>query len=253
MTLYLIGIGLSDAQDITLKGLETIRKCHSVYLEGYTSLMSCSIDELEKVYGKKIVFLKREDVENEREKITLEARTHDVALLIIGDVFSATTHADIILDSRKKNVSVKVIFNASIMTAIGITGLQLYTFGKTVSIPYPSKGFAPDSFFEGFLENKQRGLHTLFLLDIKADEGRYMSVPEAIALMIAAAEKRKNNGFTKQTLCVGCARLGCGDMLIRSGTAEELLGMDFGKPPHCLIVPGDLHFIEEEMLEIWKG
>ena len=33
MTLYFIGIGLSDEKDISVKGLEIIRKCDSVYLE----------------------------------------------------------------------------------------------------------------------------------------------------------------------------------------------------------------------------
>ena len=33
MTLYLIGLGLNDEKDISIKALETIRKCESVYLE----------------------------------------------------------------------------------------------------------------------------------------------------------------------------------------------------------------------------
>jgi diphthamide biosynthesis methyltransferase len=27
---------------------------------------------------------------------------------------------------------------------------------------------------------------------------------------------------------------------------------DFGPPPHCLIIPGRLHFIEEEALAQWQ-
>jgi len=37
--LYLIGLGLSDETDITVKGLETVRKCSRVYLEAYTSIL----------------------------------------------------------------------------------------------------------------------------------------------------------------------------------------------------------------------
>lgn len=37
--LYLIGLGLSDETDITVKGLETVKKCARVYLEAYTSIL----------------------------------------------------------------------------------------------------------------------------------------------------------------------------------------------------------------------
>jgi diphthamide biosynthesis methyltransferase len=37
--LYLIGLGLSDETDITVKGLETVKKCSRVYLEAYTSIL----------------------------------------------------------------------------------------------------------------------------------------------------------------------------------------------------------------------
>ena len=36
MTLYLIGIGLSDEKDITVKGLELVKKAKKVFLESYT-------------------------------------------------------------------------------------------------------------------------------------------------------------------------------------------------------------------------
>jgi diphthamide biosynthesis methyltransferase len=37
--LYLIGLGLSDETDISVKGLETVRKASRVYLEAYTSIL----------------------------------------------------------------------------------------------------------------------------------------------------------------------------------------------------------------------
>lgn len=44
--LYLIGLGLSDANDITVKGLKTIENCKKVYLEAYTSILGVDKDEL---------------------------------------------------------------------------------------------------------------------------------------------------------------------------------------------------------------
>jgi diphthine synthase len=40
---------------------------------------------------------------------------------------------------------------------------------------------------------------------------------------------------------------------MKAGGAEELAGMDFGSTPHSLIVPGELHFMEEEYLEAFGG
>lgn len=43
---YIIGLGLGDAKDITVKGLEIIKKCDRVYLESYTSLLTVGQEEL---------------------------------------------------------------------------------------------------------------------------------------------------------------------------------------------------------------
>jgi len=37
--LYLIGLGLSDETDITVKGLEIVKNASRVYLEAYTSIL----------------------------------------------------------------------------------------------------------------------------------------------------------------------------------------------------------------------
>ena len=57
--------------------------------------------------------------------------------------------------------------------AIGATGLQLYSFGQTVSIPYFDGSWRPDSFVDRILSNRAAGLHTLCLLDIKVKEPDY--------------------------------------------------------------------------------
>lgn len=37
--LYLVGLGLADETDITVKGLEVVKKAERVYLEAYTSIL----------------------------------------------------------------------------------------------------------------------------------------------------------------------------------------------------------------------
>lgn len=44
--LYFIGLGLGDAKDITVKGLEIIRQCSRVYLEAYTSILTVGKEAL---------------------------------------------------------------------------------------------------------------------------------------------------------------------------------------------------------------
>lgn len=44
--LFLVGLGLGDAKDITVKGLEVVKKCKRVYLEAYTSILTVGKDAL---------------------------------------------------------------------------------------------------------------------------------------------------------------------------------------------------------------
>jgi hypothetical protein len=44
--LYLIGLGLADEKDITVKGLEIVRKVERVYLEAYTSILLVDYEKL---------------------------------------------------------------------------------------------------------------------------------------------------------------------------------------------------------------
>ena len=86
MTLNLIGIGINNEKDITIKGLEVVKKCNKVYLEDYTSALNCSLKDLEREYGKKIIPADRDLIEN-KDTILKEAKTSEIALLIIGDIF----------------------------------------------------------------------------------------------------------------------------------------------------------------------
>ena len=252
MTLYIIGMGLTDEKDITLKGLEIIKQCDIIYMENYTSLMQCSLADLEKLYGKKILLADRTTSEQGDEKIIEEAKHKNVAFLVIGDPFSATTHMELFKLAKEKKVEVQVIHNASILTAMGMTGLQLYKFGKTTSIPFIEYHPHLETPYNVFRENNLLGSHTLFLLDLKPEQKKFMTVNEALDILESIEKRKKENVIKDTMLVVGCARLGADDFIIKSGTLKEIKRFDFGKPPHCLIIPGKLHFIEEEMIKMWK-
>lgn len=260
MTLHIIGIGLNNEKDITIRGLELIKKSEFVYLEVYTSKLNCTFTELAEFYNKQITLATREIVEGggnvrgneEGNEIIEHAKTKEVAFLVIGEPFSATTHIDLFMQAKKNGIRVTVTHNSSVLTAVGITGLQLYKFGKTTSLPYPEKNFQPETAYDVIKQNKAIGLHSLVLLDIKLDQQRFMTVNEGITILFVIEQTRKEKVFTSDTLCVGVARAGSETVIIRAGTAEEVLAADFGAPMHCLIVPGNLHFMEEDALRMWK-
>jgi len=135
MTLYLIGVGLQDEKDISVKGLEIVKRCSKVYLENYTSQLQCTVETLETFYGKEVIVADREKSENGVQAILEEAKEKDVAFLIIGAPFAATTHVEFLLEAKKQQVKVEVVENASVLTAVGITGLFLYKFGRVTTIP----------------------------------------------------------------------------------------------------------------------
>lgn len=249
MTFYMIGIGLNDEKDISVKGLEFVKKADKVFLESYTSKLSVPVKRLEEFYDQDIVSADRNMVEKGSDDILGDANEKNIVFLVVGDVFSATTHTDLFLRAKEKNIDVEIVHNASVLTAVGVTGLELYKFGKTTSMPYPEKSFNPTTAYDVIKQNQEYGLHTLVLLDIKPD--RNMTVNEVIEILWKIEAEKKGEVFTKNTMVLGCARLG-GDFKIKYGKAREVIKKNFGNPLHCLIVPGKLHFVEEEALEQWK-
>ncbi|MBS3176271.1 diphthine synthase [Candidatus Woesearchaeota archaeon] len=252
MTLTLIGLGLNDEKDITLKGLEAIKNADIIYLESYTSILQTSFENLEKFYGKKITLANRDVVENKAEQTILkDAKTKNVAFLVIGDIFGATTHTDLVLRAKQQNIEVKYVHNTSILTAVGETGLQLYKFGKTTSIPFDNHNVeAP---YNVVKQNKSLNMHTLILLDLNPEQNKFLTINQAIEYFLRMEEKKKENVINNKTIFIACARLGSSEGIIKAGTEKQLPNIDFGKPPYCLIIPGDLHFLEEEFLEMFKA
>ncbi len=234
--LYLIGIGLGNEKDLTLNALEIIKKADFVYLENYTSSLNFKIKEMEKLTDKEIIAADRNLAEN-TDEIVDNAEDNNVAFLVKGDVFSATTHADIFLRAKKRNIECKILHNASILTAIGDTGLSLYKFGKAVSIPFENANIKTP--YEILNENEK--MHTLILLDLKPDENKYMNFKEGLNYLI-------KNGFNSERKIVICAALGTDNSVIKYGMTRELLNESIEIYPQSIIVPGELHFIEEEML-----
>ncbi|MEQ2158026.1 diphthine synthase [Goodea atripinnis] len=130
--LYLIGLGLGDATDITVKGLQAVKSCSRVYLEAYTSILTVGKEALEEYFGKQLILADRDLVEQGADEILKDADVTDVAFLVVGDPFGATTHSDLVLRAVNAGIPYKVIHNASIMNAVGCCGLQVSIHWESV-------------------------------------------------------------------------------------------------------------------------
>ncbi|KAJ6658387.1 hypothetical protein lerEdw1_020091 [Lerista edwardsae] len=268
--LYLVGLGLGDAKDITVKGLEVVKQCSRVYLEAYTSILTVGKEALEEFYGKELILADRETVEQEADTILKDAHLCDVAFLVVGDPFGATTHSDLVLRAVKLGIPYRVIHNASILNAVGCCGLQLYNFGETVSIVFWTDTWKPESFFDKIAKNRRNGMHTLCLLDIKVKEQslenlmrgkkiyeppRYMTVNEAAGQLLAVIQSRRLKAekpdITEDTVCVGLARVGAVDQTIATGTLQKMTTVELSGPLHSMIITGTLHPLEMDMLKLF--
>ncbi|KAM7541707.1 hypothetical protein Aperf_G00000010237 [Anoplocephala perfoliata] len=282
--LYLIGLGLSKIEDITVFGLDLVKKCDHVYVDAYTSVLTHGVERISKFCGVEVKSADREFTESENNSMISLAKTSNVAFLVVGDPLCATTHT-----GTSCNTFI------GIMTAVACCGLQLYRMGETVSIPLWVEYYYPESFYSKIAANFVRGLHTLCLLDIKMkeksveallhnrdsyDPPRFMVCPEAGYQILETGRRIRGRVLEyddsdpeeirehepeiyldPNCLAVCLARVGTPTQSIVVTTLQILessspsaigASPDFsealGGPMHCMIIPGELHPLEKEFL-----
>ncbi len=247
--LTFVGLGLHDHRDVSVRGLFAIRNAGLVFLESYTSrLAGTSVEEMEDFFGKEVTVITRRDVEERPHVILDPAAEGDVAFLTGGDPMVSTTHADLRIRAHRRGIRTAIIHGASIASAVcGLSGLQNYRFGKSCSLPFPEKNWYPLTPAEVIRANLSLQLHTLVYLDIR-DE-RCMTVHDAVLLL----EEMSQRCSFSIPLYVGIARAGSPAPEVFCGDAKRVLAHDFGPPLHVLIVPGPLHVMEKEYLELFGG
>ncbi|MCX8205935.1 MAG: diphthine synthase [Candidatus Micrarchaeota archaeon] len=246
--LYIIGTGLWRGDDISVRGAALCRKCAYVYLDEYTRAFDpAELEALEGIIGKKMVRLGRHELE---EGLTFlnQAKDNDVALLVPGDPLVATTHITILMEARKRGVRVEVVHGSTIHSAIvGEAGLHIYKVGGACTIPMREKCIRPYSTYDKIAENCARGLHTVVFLDTSPE--KQLAVKEALEIM-QEIERERGKGIFADTsrIVVGC-RMGSQEQELAYATVDTLKEMRLPLP--CtLIVPGKLHFSEEEALAL---
>ncbi|KAI0292775.1 Diphthine synthase [Russula brevipes] len=223
---YIIGLGLSDEKDITVRGLEAIRASTRVYLEAYTSILVIQKERLEDFYGKSLILADRDMVETQSDEILRGAHTQDVALLVLYN-FGQTVSLVFFTDTwRPDSFYDRVRENAD----LGMHTLVLLDIKVK----------------EQTEENLARGRKIY-------EPPRYMSIPQAVAQLIEIEDTRNEGVLVPdRTLAIALSRVGGGpdNERIVCGTLAQLQEQPphvFGEPLHSLVIVGRrLHHLEAE-------
>ncbi len=252
--LVFAGLGLSGTDGMTVKALNALKECDKIYAEFYTSaLIGTDVEDLEKVLGKKVNILYRSQVE-ECDDIIRDAMEMRVGFVTAGDTMAATTHVDLRIQAADLGIPVRVYHGISIFSACPTSlGLQPYKFGRTVTLPFLEQNYHPKSPYDHIMENKKRGLHTMILLDIRADELRYMTAHQAIEWLLEGEEKWGEGLVDDKTLLCVVSKAGSPEERVFAGYPRDLLKMDVGAPLQTVVLPGALHFMEQYALVKFAG
>jgi len=254
LPLTLVGLGIWNHRDISLRGLEAVREADAVYLDGYTSRLAGSTTQgLTEGLGRDVTVLGREELEGGAERgLLTEARTRDVVLLVGGDPMVSTTHVDLRLKAAAMGVPTRVVHGASIQSAVcGLTGLQNYRFGRSATVTYPHRKTVSQAPVDVVRANFSIGAHTMLYLDLHEEHGP-MTVPLAAQLLMQAA---RDGGWPEfaEAWAVGVARAGSPEPVVATRRVRGLGEVNWGGPLHVLVVPAPLHVVEAEALRAFGG
>ncbi|HZW85535.1 MAG TPA: diphthine synthase, partial [Nitrososphaerales archaeon] len=244
-SLTFVGLGLGP-RGLTLEGVEAIRRADAFYLEYYTTPHEPALlKELHSATGKHPTVVDREFVEDGR-KILEEAMGKEVVLAVLGDPMIATTHGELRARAIMAGIATRIVHAATIASAAAsASGLHYYKFSRTVTVTRESAGRLGQA-YHILHQNLLEGAHTLLLLEYDLDSGEGVSPGEAMQGLLLAEGNFKRGVVGGGTFALVLSRLGREDSSMTAGTFEELGGKEYGEPPHCVLVPGKMHFAEEE-------
>ena len=277
--LLLVGMGPGRISSMTIEAKNAAKSADFRRYEAYTALWPADeLAKLEEDIGD-IEMVMRPEVESPTELLDL-AKTHLVALLIVGDPLQATTHVDIQLQALEAGINCIVFHGISITTLVtGAVGLSNYRFGRQTTITYPYGGWVATSPLEVIAVNIFQNQHTLALLDLDptgAGTGKQIPMQPGDAYVSLGLMKEKLSSnisdmpedntiesmkklafkeFTDKDLdsikVVLCADMGTKDEKITYTTVGDLKNLDGGRL-NCLIFPAITSEVEEKALLRWQ-
>jgi diphthine synthase len=246
--LYFIGMGLS--RSLMTEGAKHILVNSDIIIyDTYTSV-SCDItpDYIKSITRGEVIEADRNLLENRSNEIIAMAKEKIVSIATIGDPMIATTHVSLAIEAKKSGIKVNVIPGISVHCyLISKSMLSSYKFGKSVTLVYPSYGILDTAPYYVLKSNKAQGLHTLIYLDIR--DGKFMSPKDAVSLLLKMEEMKNEGVINENDLIIVGSRLGCPDESIMYIQVKDVADHNFGNPPHILIFPSNLHYMEADALK----
>lgn len=246
--LWFVGLGISGLGSISLDAQNILKKADIVYLEQFTSIISKSdVTKLKKLVKGEFKAVKRWMVEDGQE-ILKNAKKKNVVLLSYGDPYIATTHIELRTRAIQEKIKTNTIHASSALTAlVGECGLHYYKIGKVVTI---MKEIQSTSAYYAIYGNLLSGDHTILLLEYNQDADFFLDPKDALSNLLAAEKEQTRNVLSQNIFVIVASRIGLKDQTITAGKISSLIKIDFGKPPHTIIIPGSLHFTESDALKV---
>jgi len=247
--LWFVGIGVSGSDSISLETQKILEKANIVYLEQFTSPISKSdLNKFKKLTNGEFKIAKRWMVEDGTE-ILKNAQKKKVVLLAYGDPYIATTHIELRIRALQEKIKTKTVHAASAVTSlIGECGLHYYKVGRVATIMNDMKSMTTPYYV--IYKNLLEGNHTVLLLEYNQDKDFFLDPKEAFNGIIATEKEQKRKIVDATTYAIVASRIGFKNQSIIAGKISSLKKIDFGKPPHTIIIPGMLHFTESDALKL---
>ena len=247
--LWFVGLGISGTKSIPIEVVKIIQDADIVYLEIFTSPISQTYEEeIKNMVNGSFKIAKRWLVEDGQE-ILKASKSSSVVLLSYGDPYMATTHIELRTRAELENIETKTVHSASIITSmIGEAGLQFYKVGRVVTIMNEKKSTITP--YTAINKNLTQGLHSVILLEYNHDKKYFLDPKNAISNLLDIEKEQKKFILSDDTFTIIASRIGFETQKIISGKFSNLLKVDFGEPPHSIIIPGKLHFTESDAINV---
>jgi diphthine synthase len=241
--LFIIGLGVDPKNTAPVFINYASSICEKSYFDNYTTFVKNS--ELEWIEKKlNAVPVSRETLED-IDRFVEEARNKNVCLYVYGDPYVATTHQALKVYATENNINVKTIYSSSFINVIfGETGLHIYKIGFVGSL---IKG---DINSRNYIYKQIGTSLELKKHSIIIPTGYEGNVRSLLHELKQAENNFKEEVFTDDRFVVLVSRAGTEEEKILGGKLFELLQSEIElEEPFTLIVPGALHFTEEEVLK----
>jgi len=249
--LWFVGLGISGLEGASANAIQVLKKADMTYFENFTSPIGRSeLLKIKKLVRGKMTIAPRWMVEDGKA-ILLLAKKKNVVLLAYGDPYVATTHLELRTRAEKDKIKTRTIHGASAITSlIGECGLHHYKIGRPVTIM--REILSLNTVYYTIYENMVKGNHSLLILEFDNSSNFFLDPKDALSSLLETENGQRRNVIDQSTFTIVASRIGSKNQKIISGKLSSLAKIDFGKPPHTVIIPGKLHFTEHDAIKMFS-